>query len=106
MLVFAMTDNASRRQQIRNAVAETRSEAYEFRDKVDAPLKEFVTSSVLNVLDNVETLWLGAKTDSAFYEALYLDTAEVFLGGAKRQLAMTKAQVAQYGGPEKVRSYR
>lgn len=99
----ATTDHASRRQKLRSEVAATRSEAKALRDQIlDATLEEFVTQVVLNPLDNIDSLWLGTKTDSEAYAALFLNAAEAFLAAARKQLAITKAQIEQYGGPAKV----
>lgn len=71
---------------------------------VDNRVKDLLRRGVIFPLDDVQGLFLGdasSRPSSPANETMWLDVAEVTLGGAERQFRSLSDLIDKYGGPEK-----
>ena len=84
-----------------------RKKATEFSERLaDARARDFIRSSVLNFLDDVDRFFLGdanSRPSEEMWETMWLDNAETVLGLAETSFSKFEKQVSSYGGPENVR---
>lgn len=99
-----MPDTA-RRNALSSRSKAAREKAVAFIDRLkDERAKDFVRTTVLHSLDDVDELFLNnaARPSTDMWETVWLDSAELILSSTELSFSKFEAQVSGYGGPENV----
>ena len=96
--------DTTRRTKLASRSRTLRSQANSLMDQIrDNGLKSMVRVSVLHLLDDVDSLFLGDPTNMPSLETnedMWLNNTEVVLLNAEREYNRLNELIAKYGGPQ------